>query len=162
MEDRKLDTIEIRSKSFDEGDWIPIRYSARGEDLSPEFLINGIAENAESIAITLDDASHPIFPNYNHWVIWNIPIQNVIPEGIPHGKLVESLGGAVQGIAYGRHRYKGPKPPLKSIHKYVFTFYVLDTKIELDPNNKKKDLLAAMSGHILQQATISGKFQSRK
>ncbi len=157
-----MNQLEIKSKSFIEGGWIPLKHSARGEDASPCFELRGIVSNAKSIAITLDDASHPIFPNYNHWVIWNIPVQEFIPEAIPHDKIVESLGGAIQGIAYGRNRYKGPKPPLKSIHIYVFTVYILDCKCELSPKNKKRDLLPALNGHILQQATISGKFQSRR
>jgi len=154
--------LKVKSKAFEEGDWIPVRYSARGEDLSPDFEIDGIAQNAKSIAITLDDASHPIFPNYNHWVIWNIPVQAFIPEAIPHGKSVDSLGGSKQGIGYGRNRYKGPKPPLKSIHKYVFTIYILDCEVDLNANSKKRDFLNKIEGHILQQATISGKFQSNR
>lgn len=157
-----MEILKIKSKAFDEGVWIPVRHSARGEDLSPDFEIDGMSKNAKSIAITLDDASHPIFPNYNHWVIWNIPVQSVIPEGIPHGKSIDSLGGAVQGIGYGRNRYKGPKPPLKSIHTYVFTIYILDSKVDIASNGKKKDLLNEIEGHILQQATLSGKFQSHR
>ncbi|WP_206458222.1 YbhB/YbcL family Raf kinase inhibitor-like protein [Anaerovorax sp. IOR16] len=155
-----MDKLKIKCKSFVEGEWIPLKNTARGEDISPCFELEGITANAKSIAITFDDASHPLFPNYNHWVIWNIPIQNVIPEAIPHGTVVNSLGGAMQGIAYGKHRYKGPKPPLKSIHTYVFTFYILDCKLELPPNSRKRDLLVQMEGHILQQAILSGKFQS--
>ena len=157
-----MEILKVKSKAFDEGNWIPVRYTARGEDLSPDFKIDGIAQNAKTIAITLDDASHPIFPNYNHWVIWNIPVQAVIPEGIPHGKSVDSLGGAIQGTAYGRNRYKGPKPPLKSIHIYVFTIYILDCNVDLAANSKKQDFLNKIDGHILQQASLSGKFQSRR
>jgi Raf kinase inhibitor-like YbhB/YbcL family protein len=157
-----MEILEVKSKAFDRGAWIPVRYTACGEDLSPDFEIVGINQNAKSIAITLDDASHPIFPNYNHWVIWNIPVQAVIAEGIPQGKSVESLGGAMQGIGYGRNRYKGPKPPLKSIHTYVFTVYILDSKVDLAANSKKRELLNKIDGHILQQATLSGKFQSRR
>lgn len=162
MEDNSMEILKVKSKEFDEGAWIPVRYSARGENLSPDFEIEGIDPNAKSIAIIFDDASHPIFPNYNHWVIWNIPVQAVIPEGIPHGKYVDSLGGAMQGIAYGRNRYKGPKPPLKSIHKYVFTIFILDNKVNLAKNSKKRDLLNIIEGHILQRATLSGKFQSHR
>lgn len=157
-----MEILRVKSKAFEEGEWIPVKYTARGEDLSPVFEIEGIAQNAKSIAIMLDDASHPIFPNYNHWLIWNIPVQRIIPEGIPRGKSVDSLGGAIQGIAYGRNRYKGPKPPLKVIHIYVFTIYILDCKVDLSANSKKQDLLAKIEGHILQQATLSGKFQSRR
>jgi Raf kinase inhibitor-like YbhB/YbcL family protein len=157
-----MEQFIVTSKAFDEGSWIPVRYTARGENLSPEFELDHVDRNAKSIAITLDDASHPIFPNFNHWVIWNIPVQIVIPEGIPHGKSVNCLGDAMQGIAYGRNKYKGPKPPMKSIHTYVFTIYILDTKVELTANSKKRDLLNKIEGHILQQASLSGKFQSRK
>lgn len=157
-----MEFLEVRSKAFNEGGWIPIKHSARGADLSPCFELSGIAQNAKSIAITLDDASHPIFPNYNHWLIWNIPVQAVISEGIPHGKIVDSLQGAMQGRAYGRNRYKGPKPPFKAIHTYIFTVYVLDTKLNLAENSKKRDFLAMADGHILQQATLSGKFQNRR
>lgn len=157
-----MEVLEVKSKAFNEGGWIPMKHSARGEDLSPCFELKNMAENAKSIAITLDDASHPIFPNYNHWLIWNIPVQAVISEGIPHGKSVNRLGGAMQGRAYGRNRYKGPKPPLKAIHSYVFTVYVLDTKLNLPANSKKRDFLAMIGGHILQQATLSGKFQSQR
>ncbi len=157
-----MKTLKIRSNAFNDGMWIPVMYSARGEDLSPDFEISGIAPNAKSIAITLDDASHPIFPNYNHWVVWNIPVCEIIPEGIPSGKFVDSLGGAVQGVAYGRNRYKGPKPPLKFIHTYVFTVYILDSKLVLAASCRKRDLIANINGHVLQQATLSGKFQSRR
>jgi len=157
-----METLNVKSKAFEEGNWIPVRYSACGEDLSPDFEIDGIALNARSIAITLDDASHPIFPNYNHWLIWNIPVQAVIPEGIPHGKYVDGLGGAIQGIAYGRNRYKGPNPPLKSIHTYVFTIYILDSKIDLDANSRRRAFLKKIDRHILEQATLSGKFQSHR
>lgn len=152
--------LKITSPSFKEGDWIPKKHSARGEDISPCLKLEGIIENAKSIVITLDDASHPLFPNYNHWVIWNIPVQEIIPEAIQHGKIVESLGDAIQGKAYGKHRYKGPKPTFKTIHTYIFTVYILDCKIDLSPKSKKKDLVEKMSGHILQQSTFSGKFQS--
>ena len=157
-----METLRVKSIAFDEGSWIPVKYSARGDDLSPCFELSGIEDGAKSIAITLDDASHPIFPNYNHWVIWNIPVQTIIPEGIPRGKSVDSLCGAVQGIAYGRNRYKGPKPPLKFIHTYVFTFYILDSKLYLTADSQKKDFLSAIDGHVLQKATLSCKFQSHR
>jgi hypothetical protein len=101
-----MEQLQVKCKGFEEGDWIPIRYTG-------------------------------------------------------HGKYVGSLG-ATQGKAYGRHKYRGPKPPLKAIHNYVFTVYILDCKIELDAGSRKRDLLNKMEGHILQQATLTGKFQSRR
>ncbi|WP_324825375.1 YbhB/YbcL family Raf kinase inhibitor-like protein [Sinanaerobacter sp. ZZT-01] len=156
-----MEILNVKSKAFNEGGWIPVKYTARGADLSPDFEIINISPNAKSIAITLDDASHPIFPNYNHWVIWNIAVRSIIPEGISHGRYVGDLG-ATQGVAYGRNKYKGPKPPLKSIHTYVFTIYILDCMLDLAARSKKREFLHKADGHILQQAKLSGKFQSRR
>jgi Raf kinase inhibitor-like YbhB/YbcL family protein len=161
LEDCDVEKLKIKSKAFDEGGWIPLKYTARGTDISPDLEITGISSDARSIAITMDDASHPVFPNYNHWVIWNIVIQSVIPEGIAHGKYVDSLG-AVQGVAYGRNKYKGPKPPFRATHTYVFTVYILDCTIDLEACSRKKDFMDKANGHIIQQAALSGKFQSRR
>jgi len=152
--------LVVTSIAFRDGGAIPLRYSARGEDISPSFSIDNISTCAKSISITMDDISHPIFKIYNHWSIWNIPIQNVIPENIPHGKYISALNDAVQGIGYGRHRYKGPKPPSKCIHTYQFTVYTLDCMLELPSSAKKKQLLTCMEGHVLQSAILSGTFQS--
>lgn len=100
----------VSSPCFEDGGLIPVKYTGHGEDVSPELVLDDLSEMAESIAIIMDDMGHPI-PAYNHWVIWNIPAISLIPENIPHGEQVDSLG-AIQGCGYGKHRYRGPKPPL--------------------------------------------------
>lgn len=155
-----MEPLTVTSPDFEEGGWIPRRNSPRGENRSPALRLVGLVPGARSVAVTLDDASHPIFPNFNHWLIWNLPPEPLIPGGIPAGEAVDSLGGAMQGRAYGRNRYKGPKPPLRWIHTYVFTVYALDCRLNLSPTCRKPDLLAAMEGHILQRAALSGQFQS--
>ena len=155
-----MELLRVSSDAFQDGGRIPVRYTGRGEDVSPTFVLEGISANAQSVAITMDDASHPIIPNYNHWVIWNIPVVSRIRDAIPYGEYIDDPKGAVQGVGYGKHRYRGPKPPFKWDHKYVFTVYTLDTIIDLSSNGKKHDLLMKMEGHILQKATISGRFQS--
>ena len=157
-----MEALTLSSKDFEEEGWIPRKHSGRGEDLSPALSLQGIAPGARSLAVTMDDASHPLFKNYNHWLIWNLPVQAEIPGAIPAGKVVDSLGGAVQGLAYGRHCYRGPKPPLKAIHRYTFTVYVLDCALSLPPESRRAELFEAMEGHVLQKATLTGKFQSRR
>ena len=84
-----------------------------------------------------------------------------IPEGIPHGPSVLSLGNAVQGIGYGANRYRGPHPPpfLRIPHRYVFRSYVLDCRLNLLPASRRRTLMKAMSGHILQEASLLGIFR---
>lgn len=151
--------IEITSNAFADNGKIPVRHTGDGEDISPALSLSGISDEAESLAIIMDDIKHPLFKVYNHWLIWNIPVSREIPENIPHGEKVESLGGAVQGIGYGRHKYRGPKPPFGATHQYRYSVYVLDTRLELSPQSKKKDVMAAMDGHILQQGSITGSYK---
>lgn len=84
----KENTLEITSKSFDNNSFIPKRHTGFGEDISPPFTISGLSKNAASIAIVMDDLDIPFIKAFNHWIIWNIPAVNEIPENIPHGNLL--------------------------------------------------------------------------
>ncbi len=150
--------LTVTSPAFDEGGLIPVKYTGHGEDHSPELRLEGLSDNAVSIAIIMNDMDHPI-PAYNHWVIWNLPPLSVIPTQIPHGACVSSLENAVQGLGYGKHQYRGPKPPFHWSHVYQYNVYVLDCLLDLPPTARKRDLLAAMKGHILQQAALTGHYR---
>lgn len=117
--------LKVTTPAFENEGLIPIEYTGYGEDISPELHLSNIDERAKSIAVIMDDMGHPI-PAFNHWVIRNIPVVQVIPACIPHGKTVAELSGAVQGRGYGKHRYRGPKPPFNWSHRYQFNVYTLD------------------------------------
>lgn len=163
MPENTTEQLIVKSASFDNNGFMPEKYTGRGEDISPEINLQGISSNAKSIAIVMDDLDIPFIKAFTHWVIWNIPVQETIPEGIPKGEIVEVLGGAIQGIAYGKHEYKGPKPPrfIRKAHRYKFNIYVLDCIIELDSNSKKKDLMKAMDSHIIQYGNIIGLYKNK-
>ncbi len=151
--------LNFECVGLENGEKFPIEYTGRGEDKSPEFILHNLSPEAKTIAIIMDDIKHPIFGIFNHWIIWNIPAQKVIPGAIPHGKIVPSLGNACQGIGYGRHRYAGPKPPRGSHHAYRFVIYALDSHITLKDRAKKKHLLEAIKPHILQEGRMIGMFE---
>lgn len=136
----------------------PMEYTGRGENRSPEFIIKNLSSHAVTLMITLEDLSHPI-QKFTHWIIWNIPATDIIQKAIPVGRTVSSLHNAVQGIAYGFHRYAGPKPPKGRCHKYCFTIYVLDCKLSLSSFSTKRNVLAKSRGHIIQQGKIYGYFE---
>ena len=156
-----MDKLQLTSPAFAPEGWIPDRCAGYGEDASPELRVEGIAENARAMAITLDDLGHPIHPGYNHWVAWNLPPMSVIPENLPHGTSVEQPFHIEQGVAYGKHRYRGPKPPFNWNHRYRFTVYTLDALLQISPDSGKDAFLAAARGHILQTACLYGKYQRR-
>ncbi len=153
------ENLTVTSTAFENGGAIPKRHTGRGEDVSPELSFGPLSEKAQSIAIVMDDLNHPI-GTFNHWVIWNIPASfTTVPEGVPKGETVASLGDAVQGRSEygGKHWYRGPLPPFGT-HRYVFRVYMLDSFLKLEANANKASLLAAMEGHILQYGTLTGSF----
>lgn len=135
-----------------------VEHTGRGGDISPEFVIKNLSPHAKTLVITLEDMSHPI-KNFTHWIIWNIPAKDKIPQAIPEGKSVSALAGAVQGIGYGLHKYAGPKPPKGKSHKYCFTIYALDCRLDLKTFSTKKKVLNRASSHIIQQGEVCGYFE---
>ena len=131
-------------------------HTGRGRDLSPELILENLSPEAVTLAVTLEDMSHPI-KDFTHWVIWNLPAADRIPGAIPAGRTV--LDGAVQGVAYGLHRYAGPKPPKGRTHTYRFTVYALDRALDLHSRARKRTFLRAAEGHILQSGSILGEFE---
>lgn len=156
-----MNELTITSPVFPSGGWIPNRNSGYGEDVSPELHIEGLNESATSLIITLDDMGHPIQPGYNHWVAWNLPSIAAIPEHLPKGAVCEQPIHIEQGLAYGKHGYRGPKPPFNWNHEYRFTVYALDTQLSISTDSDKAAVLKAAEGHILQTGVLTGKYQRK-
>lgn len=119
-----MQILTISSPSFPDGALIPVIHTGYGADQSPELVLHGLCEEAVSLAVILNDMDHPI-PAYNHWVIWNLPVMSIIPGNIPRGAQVPSLSGAIQGIGYGRHAYRGPTGSLKDAVDHLQQFLFL-------------------------------------
>ena len=151
-----MEALAIRCPGVENGTFL-LDHTGRGRDLSPELILEDLSPEAVALAVTLEDMSHPI-KNFTHCVIWNRPAADRIPGAIPAGKTVP--GGGVQGVAYGLHRYAGPKPPRRTQHTYRFTVYALDCALDLSPASRKKVFLRAAEGHVLQRGSISGIFAS--
>jgi len=66
--------------------------------------------------------------------------------------------GAMQGPnTGGRNTYMGPCPP-SGTHHYIFELYALDGVLDLPPQTSRDQLLAAINGHTLAKATLTGLF----
>ena len=152
-------SLHVTCPAFGKDGLIPKRHTGFGEDISPQFSIDGLQGEVKTLAIIMDDLDVPFSGALNHWLIWNLPPENTIAEDIPHG--AECPNGARQGLAYGKNRYRGPKQPpfIKKAHRYRFCVYGLDCALELPAASRKKDLMQARSGHILQSGEITGWYQ---
>jgi len=126
----------------------PVQYTCDGENISPAIHIERI--HSKYLAIIVEDQIGPDFV-FNHWLIWNIPAQQEIPENIPRDPVVTSPFTAVQGRNdAGTIGYTGPCPPGKEIHTYYFNVYGLDSLLDLQPGADRKMLEKAMERHMVQ------------
>lgn len=153
--------LQITSEAFSDEGYMPKRYTGFGEDVSPPFCLLNLSPKAVSVAIIMNDLDIPMVKEYTHWLIWNIPPQKQIPENIPYGHVVQELGNAVQGTAYGKNRYRGPKQPIfiRNTHRYVFRIYTLDCFLKLRKDAGRKELLDAIKGHVIQEGSITGRYK---
>ncbi len=155
-----MDKLIFECKDMKDKEEFPLKYTGIGEDLSPQFSIKNLSPNARTLAVTLEDVSHPFFKNFTHWLIYNIPAGEQIEGAIPGGARVPDLGNARQGLGYGWCRYAGPKPPKGRRHFYRFTIYALDEEIALNTLPTKGRFLKRAKGHILQKGSMVCPFRN--
>jgi Raf kinase inhibitor-like YbhB/YbcL family protein len=151
--------LDITSAAFAHGGMIPQKYTCDGMDVSPPLAWSGVPEGTKTLALISDDPDAPV-GTWVHWVLYNIPAGvTELPEGIPSDATLKN--GAKHGITdFKRLGYGGPCPP-GGTHRYYFKLYALDTVLELEAGCTKKELLAAMEGHVLADGQLMGKYARR-
>ncbi|MEM0362592.1 MAG: YbhB/YbcL family Raf kinase inhibitor-like protein [Sulfolobaceae archaeon] len=148
----------VKSPSFKNEDFIPVKYTCDGEDISPA-LEWDLVPNAKSYAIIVEDPDAPA-GTFIHWVIYNITT-NKLPEGLP--KVFKGSESWIQGINdFGRIGYNGPCPPrTHPPHRYYFYVYALDSLLK-ETRNVSADLLRSMMvGHEVDKGFIMGKYKRK-
>lgn len=150
-------TTTMKSSAFEEGGTIPSKYTCDGKDVSPQLAWSSIPEGTKSLALICDDPDAPM-GTWVHWVVYNLPPDmEELAEALPAQKSFEN--GSRQGINdFRKIGYGGPCPP-GGTHRYYFKLYALDTVLDLEAGATKKQLLAAMEGHILARAQLMGKYK---
>jgi Raf kinase inhibitor-like YbhB/YbcL family protein len=144
--------LQVTSPSFKNNELIPQKFSCEGKNISPALKITEIPHGTKTLAVILfDPDASP--DGFIHWVVWDLPPSSKIPEKIMSGRKGNNGNGEIG--------YTGPCPPTGT-HHYQFTVYALDTKLSLPETSGKKELEAAMQGHILAQGTITGLYKKIK
>jgi len=143
--------MNIKSPEFENNTLIPKKFTCQGEDINPALTIEGIPEEAKSLALIVDDPDAPM-GMWVHWVVFDIPIVSSMEEN--------SIPGKQGGNDFGRKDYGGPCPP-SGTHRYFFKVYALDIELNLKEGISKKDLEAAMEGHILGKAELVGLYKKQ-
>jgi len=152
-------TCQIKSSAFKEGEVIPKKFTADGENISPPLSWSSPPEETEALALILEDPDAPSGV-FTHWIIYNIP-PNIteLPARIPKEEELESVGGAKQGKNdFGDIGYGGPSPPPGPAHRYILKLYALKEKLELPSGVKRKEFLKAIKKKEIEVTQLMGKY----
>lgn len=148
---------QITSTAFSQGESIPVKYSCDGEDISPPLVWGDPPDGTQSFALIMDDPDAPVGV-WDHWVVFNIPANvRELPEDMPAGMKFGDLAATFGKNSWGRSGYGGPCPP-GGTHRYFFKLYALDTVLSLNEGANKKQVLAAMEGHVLAETELMGTY----
>ncbi|MCL7414740.1 MAG: YbhB/YbcL family Raf kinase inhibitor-like protein [ANME-2 cluster archaeon] len=156
-EETIMKNISISSAAFENGSTMPVEYTCDGADHSPALAWKGLPDGTRSITLIMDDPDAP-GRTFVHWVIYNLPADSTeLTTAVPRNKSLDD--SSLQGKNdFGKIGYNGPCPPPGKPHRYFFKVYALDTVLDLKSGASKSQVEAAMSGHILAQGEMIGKF----
>jgi Raf kinase inhibitor-like YbhB/YbcL family protein len=145
--------IKITSSAFTEGGNIPLKFTCDGADTSPPLKIDGLPSEAKALVLIVDDPDAP-GGLFTHWLIWNLAKTDAIAEG-------SAAGGTEGKNDFGKSGYGGPCPP-SGTHRYYFRVFALDQRLSLGAGANRKEVNAAVKGHVIGQGELMGRYSRRK
>jgi Raf kinase inhibitor-like YbhB/YbcL family protein len=149
-------TMEFTTSEFQEGA-IPRTFTCDGADISPALAWGAPPEGTRSFALTVVDIDAPV-GSFVHWVLFDVPpLARALPEGAL--KQEQLPDGSRQGMTdFDKVGYGGPCPPGTSPHRYVFSLYAVDGRLNLPASTTRKQLEKALRGHVLAHGELIGKY----
>ena len=144
-------TLMVSSPAFKANESIPVKYTCEGSSINPPLEIGNLPKEAKSLVLIMDDPDAPK-GTFDHWIMWNIPVQAKIDENSVPGK--EGKNGVNQ------NKYIGPCPP-SGVHHYHFRVYAMDGMLELPIETDKKALIKAMEGHTIAAGELIGLYEKK-
>jgi Raf kinase inhibitor-like YbhB/YbcL family protein len=143
--------MKIKCSEFENNGVMPERFSQYDTNRSPPLDFVDVPAGTQSLVLIMEDpdASRGTF---THWVLFNIDAnasgfdENKLPKDVKHGL-----------NDYGQPVYAGPKPP-SGEHRYFFRLYALRKRLPLPDAAARADVERAMSGEIIDQAELMGRY----
>ena len=151
--------MRLESASFREGEPIPKEHSRDGADSHPALAWSGAPKGARSFALICDDPDAPR-GRWVHWILYDIPAEaSALPASV--SKTERHASGGTHGRSdFNELGWGGPAPPRgHGVHHYEFHLYALDAKLGLPPGAGRRELEAAMKGHVLEETTLTGTYR---
>lgn len=151
-------SLALDATPFDDGGTIPPRYTCDGGDTNPELTISGVVDEAETLAIVVEDLDAG---EYVHWTLWNVPASTeTIPRSVAKGEQPPFAEGARQGENdAGGIGYVGPCPPAADEpHSYRFRLSAVSTTLALAAGASRNELADALSGNVIDSVSLTAQY----
>ena len=176
--------FQLSSSTFDNNTFLPISAifnfippngttnvcsidGSLGGDQSPALSWTRPRGRTRSFVVILYDETAA----FTHWGMYNISRH---ATGLPQnaGVADSQYGQQVDNDVSGGAQYNGPCPPsgvAPFVHRYVFTIYALDTRLDLPSSENfpaktatlyQALVVAGEDGHILESASITGLYSA--
>ncbi|MGI0054320.1 MAG: YbhB/YbcL family Raf kinase inhibitor-like protein [Thermoplasmata archaeon] len=148
-------TMRVHSPQWKNGERIPTKYTADGDDVSPPLVFEGVPAGTKAFALICDDPDAPM-GTWVHWVLYDIPASAVgLPEGVAKKTSLED--GSHHGRnSWKKQEYGGPSPPPGKPHRYYFRLYALREPLGAKPGLTAPEAEAAAKARSLGSAEYMG------
>lgn len=146
------DPIKLRSTSFDDGGPIPLRYSGRGDNVSPQLSWSGVPSGTAQLLLIIEDPDVPLPRPIIHTVALfdATGTDGVIAEG----ELSQPSSRFTFIPWFRTTGYHGPRPLRgHGDHHYGFYLFALDRKVA---TTSYRQLRREIAGHMLARGVITG------
>jgi Raf kinase inhibitor-like YbhB/YbcL family protein len=146
-------TMTVTSSAFAPGAAIPVRYTCKGDNVSPPLRWSAPPAGTAELALVVDDPDAP-GGTFVHWVLSGIPAsqtqlaENALPSGAKQAR--NSAGSG----------YAGPCPPSGPAHHYRFTVYALSRSAGVEQDADPQRAIAAIQAAATAQGQLVGTFQT--
>jgi len=145
--------FSLTSPAFADGGELDPCFTAQEEDsVAPPLEWTAPPPGTQELVIIVEDPDAPGDVPACHWLVWGLPGQR--------GKLLEGeVPPRVGKNAHQNSEWLLPDPkPDDAAHDYVFQIYALDLPLTLMPGAAREELVAAMRGHVIGVAVLTGTY----
>ena len=155
------ETLKLASSAVDDGQPIPVRYTADGEKLSPPLSWSGVPDGAAGVVLVIEDPDAPAPSPLVHTLAWALQGQDgELAEGA-----LRSPGSGGDAISLGRNSFFGAEylppdpPPGHGPHRYCFQVFALDAAPALSGKPMRTQVAHAIKGHVIAKGLLIGTYE---
>jgi Raf kinase inhibitor-like YbhB/YbcL family protein len=154
-------SIEVSSPAFAYNAWLPAKYTADGEGVSPPLEWRGVPQDAQGVVLMIEDADSPTPQPLVHAIVWDLPgADGSLPAGaLPTHRENADLD-AMGRNSYLTSTYLPPDPPPgHGPHRYVLQVFAVDTVLRFERPPGRATLLARIRDHVIAKGLLIGRYE---